>query len=65
MSNTVAGPAARANYPGWFWAAGPHTARLRVVSTPGVLRTEAMVPYPPAPRPAARRAGLLAARGAR
>lgn len=65
MRHTLAGPAAHANTPGWFWAAGSHTARLRAASTPGALHTEAMVPHLPAPRPVAARAGLLVAGGAR
>lgn len=27
MCHTLAGPAARANKPGWFWAAGTNIAR--------------------------------------
>ncbi|WP_371592617.1 hypothetical protein [Streptomyces virginiae] len=65
MRHTLAGPAARANTPGWFWAAGSHTARLRAASTPGALRMEAMVPYLPTPCPAVRLAGLVLAGGAR
>lgn len=64
MRHTLAGPAARANTPGWFWAAGSHTARLRAASTPGALHTEDMMPCQPAPRPVVRRAGLLATGGA-
>ncbi|GHA83299.1 hypothetical protein [Streptomyces chryseus] len=64
MRHTLAGPEARANYPGWFWAAGTHTARHCAASTPGGLTAEAMMPSLPAPRPAAAYAGLLVAGGA-
>ncbi|MFD6911747.1 hypothetical protein ACFYRL_17450 [Streptomyces goshikiensis] len=65
LRHTVAGREARANYPGWFWAAGTHTARHCAASTPGGLTAEAMMPSLPAHRPVACRVGLVLAGGAR
>lgn len=54
MRHTLTGPMARANNPGWFWAAGTNPARPVCVGRgPGsFFVTETSMPYPIDVRPA-------------
>lgn len=55
MRHTLAGPLARANYPGWFWAAGTSIARPVVSgglrARPSDLYSEVIMSYPTVPAP--------------